>query len=112
MPKNISAGPLVSSVQLLRVRGLRRIDDAVRRGEVDQDSFADALSALLVLDVDAAAVAREAGVGTATVTRWSQGFHVPHRLAMPAVLAAMRRVIAEESKAASAFVADPKARAA
>jgi len=105
MPSGLKTGPLVVAAQRLRIEGLRRIDAALgKREPCDLRGFVDALGALLVLDVNAASIARRAGIATATVTRWSQGFHAPHHLVIPTVVEAMRGVIADEIVMARAYV--------
>lgn len=113
MPSGLKQGPLVAAAQTLRIQGLRRIDAALSNHDPkDRPSFVDALGALLVLDVDAASIARKTGIATATVTRWSQGFHSPHHLVLPAVVLAMRSVIADEIAAAGNFVSKSALKAA
>jgi hypothetical protein len=113
MPSGLKTGPLVIAAQRLRIEGLRRIDAALAaREHGDVRTFVDALSAMLVLDVDAIVIARQAGILTSTVTRWTQRFHEPSVDMAADCARAVRQVAAQEIAKAEAFVPDAALKAA
>ena len=113
MPSGLKTGPLVAAAQELRIEGLRRIDAALAAREPeDVRTFVDALSAMLVLDVDAIVIARRAGILTSTVTRWTQRFHEPSVEMAAECTKAVRHVAAQEMEKARTFVPDAALRAA
>lgn len=113
MPSPHNDGPLVAAARRLRAEGLLVVDASLAmRGRRDVDGFVDALNAMIVLDVDAIAIAREAGVMTSTVTRWAQGHNRPNVAMMDAGSAAMRRVISQELEACAPMIRNGSLKAA
>lgn len=113
MPNRPNDGPLVTAARRLRIEGLIAIDASLAmRGRRDVETFVDALNAMIVLDVDAIAIARETGVMTSTVTRWAQGFNRPNVAMMDAGSAAMRRIISQELEACAPVIRNGSLKAA
>jgi hypothetical protein len=106
MAANLACGPLVAATQNVRIEALRALTSAYERmRDPESADFADAVAALIVLDVDAASIARRVKVSTATVTRWSQGVSSPHPLARPTVIEALRATALAEIELARTIVA-------
>lgn len=70
-----------------------------------EEMMTDAIAALILLDVNAATIARHAGVAVATVTRWSQGYSKPPPLTRPAIMTALKATARAEIRQARASLA-------